>query len=87
MAMNRAHPAPNWHVRSVRTVTERSLCACEAIVDTDDGADVCVGFYLLRDGLIQAATEYWVSERSAERPSWREGMSDLIDDAPDAASP
>jgi hypothetical protein len=77
MGMNRAHPAPNWHVRRVRTVLEGDSCSCEAVVDSDEGTDVCLGFYELRDGRIAAGVEYWVGVRSSERPPWREAFSAL----------
>jgi hypothetical protein len=80
IGMNRAHPAPNWHVRRVRTVLEGDSCACETHVDSDEGTDVCLGFYELQDGRIATGVEYWVGERSSERPSWRDGFSELAED-------
>lgn len=57
-------------------------CACEAVVESGGGVDVCLGFYELRDGRITSGVEYWVGERSSERPPWREAFSELTGASP-----
>jgi SnoaL-like domain len=77
MEMNQAHPAPNWHVREVKTICDESGVACEAVVMSEDGIDVCLGFYDVDEGTIRAGTEYWIRQREQKRPTWREPFSEL----------
>jgi hypothetical protein len=58
-------------------VLDGDSCACEAVVESGDGVEVCLGFYELRDDRITSGVEYWVGERSSERPAWREAFSEL----------
>jgi ketosteroid isomerase-like protein len=71
IAMNRAHPAPNWHVAVKRVIAEGDQVAAEVEVTHDDGMDFCLGFYEIRQGRIATATEYWVERTLAPTPEWR----------------
>ena len=39
VAMNEAHPAPNWHVASIAVQTTEEGVVAEVVVTTDSGAD------------------------------------------------
>ena len=82
MAMNEAHPAPNWHITTVSVhATARDIVA-EVAVTNDDGADLAVGFYEVRDGLIRRAREYWIERRNDPTPPWRASWTEPIEPAP-----
>jgi SnoaL-like protein len=57
MAMNEAHPAPNWHIAAVAIQSTAEEVVAEVLVTTDDGADLAIGFYVVRDDLIERARE------------------------------
>lgn len=71
IAMNRAHPAPNWHISVSRVVAQGDEIAAEVVVTTDEGVDFCLGFYELCEGKIRRATEYWTERAPATTPAWR----------------
>ena len=78
MAMNEAHPAPNWHIVSVSVqATEQGIVA-EVLVTNDGGADFAVGFYEVRGDLITRAREYWIERRIEPTPSWRAAWTEPI---------
>jgi hypothetical protein len=83
LAMNRAHPAPNWHVSVRRLVAGGSSAAAEVIVTTDEGVDVCLGFYEVRDGRLSRGVEYWTEQASRPTPAWRAAWTERIQDAPE----
>ena len=71
LAMNQAHPAPNWHIVVRRLIANRTQAAAEVVVTTDESVDVCLGFYEVRDGRISRGVEYWTEHASRPIPSWR----------------
>lgn len=79
IAMNKAHPAPNWHISVQRVVVARNEVAAEVLVTNDEGADYCVGFYELRGDQIQRATEYWVERGEAPTPEWRATWTERVE--------
>ncbi len=84
IAMNRAHPAPNWSVELLRTTAEGDRVVTEVRVPSDAAVDFCVGVYELREGRIARATEYWVEHLPAA-PEWRAPFrAPAVDDAPAA---
>lgn len=76
LAMNQAHPAPNWHIVVRRVVADDDIAAAEVIVTTDVGIDFATGFYELRDEQIWRATEYWTERSAAPTPAWRAAWTD-----------
>jgi ketosteroid isomerase-like protein len=79
LAMNRAHPAQNWHIDVRRVVAGGDQVAAEVVVTSDDAVDVCLGFYELRDGRILRATEYWVERTAQPIPQWRAAWTEPMD--------
>lgn len=79
IAMNRAHPAPNWHIDVQRVVASGDRVAAEVVVTSDDAVDFCLGFYELRDAKIVRATEYWVEHDPRPIPEWRAAWSQAIE--------
>ncbi len=71
MSMNEAHPASNWHIVSVSVQATEDEIVAEALVTSDDGADIAVGFYEVQDGLIKRAREYWIERSIRPSPAWR----------------
>jgi SnoaL-like domain len=71
LAMNQAHPAPNWHIVIRRLVASGTQAAAEVIVTTDEAVDVCLGFYQVRGGQISYGVEYWTEIADQPTPSWR----------------
>ena len=71
MSMNEAHPAANWHIVSVSVQATEDEIVTEALVTSDDGADIAVGFYDVDDGLIRRAREYWIQRSIGPSPAWR----------------
>jgi ketosteroid isomerase-like protein len=71
LAMNQAHPAPNWHIVVRRLIASGTQAAAEVVVTTDEAVDVCLGFYEVRDGRISHDVEYWTEHASQPTPSWR----------------
>jgi hypothetical protein len=71
MAMNEAHPAPDWHVASIAVQSGEREVVAEVLVTNAAGADIAVGFYVVHDGLISGAREYWIERTSEPTPSWR----------------
>ncbi|MEO6715519.1 MAG: nuclear transport factor 2 family protein [Mycobacteriales bacterium] len=73
IAMNRAHPAPNWRIEQIEIlVASGGRVAARVVVPTDDSVDVCLGFYTVEAGVIAMAVEYWTEHRSMPTPAWRE---------------
>ena len=71
MSMNEAHPAPNWDIVSVSVQATEGEIVAEALVTSDDGADIAVGFYEVHDGLVRRAREYWIQRSVGPSPAWR----------------
>ena len=71
LAMNQAHPAPDWHIVVRRLIATETQAAAEVVVTTDEAVDVCLGFYEVRDGRISHGVEYWTEHVSQPTPSWR----------------
>ena len=69
IAMNRAHPAPNWHVAVKRVVAEGDQVAAEVEVTHDDGVDFCLGFYEIRKDGSRRRPSTGSSERSRRHRS------------------
>jgi ketosteroid isomerase-like protein len=79
MAMNQAHPAPNWHISSLSVqMTEHDVVA-EVLVTNDEGADVAIGFYEVQGGLMTRAREYWVPKQIQPTPPWRAAWTEAIE--------
>lgn len=78
MAMNAAHPAPNWHLASVTVQSTADEVVAEALLTNDEGADLAIGFYRVRDGLIRRAREYWIERRMEPTPAWRAEWTEAI---------
>jgi hypothetical protein len=70
IAMNRAYPE-GWQITIV-DVTEIPGGAVSRIrVDQSGTRFHAASFFTVRDGLIEEAIEYWVTEGSEEPPAWR----------------
>jgi ketosteroid isomerase-like protein len=78
LAMNQAHPAPNWHIVVRRLISSGTEAAAEVVVTTDDGVEVCLGFYETRDGQIRRGVEYWTEHASQPTPAWRAGWTERM---------
>jgi SnoaL-like domain len=79
MAMNEAHPAPEWHVASFAVQSGELEVVVEVLVTNAAGADFAVGFYVVRDGLIGRAREYWIERTSEPTPSWRAAWTERLE--------
>jgi hypothetical protein len=79
MAMNEAHPAPNWHIASIAVQSTEEEVVAEVLVTNDAGADLAVGFYVVRGDLIEHAREYWVERRAEPTPAWRAAWTEAIE--------
>jgi SAM-dependent methyltransferase len=79
MSMNEAHPAPNWHITSVSVQSTESEVVAEALVTSDESADIAVGFYELRGDLITRAREYWIERGTEPPPAWRAAWTEPIE--------
>ena len=82
MAMNEAHPAPNWHIATIAVQSTEAEVVAEVLLTTDAGADLAVGFYVVRGDLIEQAREYWVERRNEPVPAWRAAWTEALE--PDA---
>jgi hypothetical protein len=71
IAMNRRHPAPNWHIRVRRIVAEGDQAVSEVWVPTDEQPAFVTSFFQLQDGLVTRIVEYWL-DCDPEIPDWRE---------------
>ena len=78
MAMNEAHPAPNWHIASVSVQETAGEIVAEVLVTHDDGADIAIGFYEVDRDRIRRAREYWVERRIQPTPAWRAAWTEPI---------
>jgi hypothetical protein len=76
LAMNRAHPAPNWHITIVRLVDGGDIAAAEVRVTSDDAVDICLGFYEVRDKRVAYAVEYWTTPGAVPTPEWRAPLTE-----------
>jgi hypothetical protein len=81
LAMNQAHPAPNWHIVVRRLIADETEAAAEVVVSSDGTVDVCLGFYEVRNGEIQSGTEYWTEHGSRPTPAWRAEWTERMDSA------
>ncbi len=82
MAMNEAHPAPNWHLISIKVQATDDDIVAEVLLTSDDAADLCGGFYRVRGGLIRRAREYWIERQIKPTPAWRAAWTEAIPAAP-----
>jgi hypothetical protein len=74
MAMNQAHPSPNWHIASLSVqMTEHDVVA-EVLVTNDEGADVAIGFYEVHGGLMTRARGVLGSEADPTHPAVASGL-------------
>jgi ketosteroid isomerase-like protein len=78
IAMNRRHPAPNWHIRVQRIVVDGDQAVSEVWVPTDAEPAFVTSFFELRDGLIARIVEYWL-DCEPEVPDWREPFRERYD--------
>jgi hypothetical protein len=51
----------------------------EVVVTTDSGADLAIGFYVVRGHLIEQAREYWVERRNEPTPAWRAAWTEPLE--------
>ena len=79
MAMNKAHPAPNWHIVSLSVQAAEHEIVAEVLVTNDEGADLAIGFYEVQGGVLTHAREYWVPRRTEPTPAWRAAWTEMID--------
>jgi hypothetical protein len=82
LAMNRAHPAPDWHIAITRLVGDPTTAAAEVVVTSDNAVDICLAFYRVRAGLIEDAVEYWTEPGVKETPQWRAEFTERAVDTP-----
>jgi len=82
LAMNRAHPAPNWHIAITRLVGDATTAAAEVVVTSDNAVDICLAFYRVRAGLIEDAVEYWTEPGVKQTPRWRAEFTEQAVDTP-----
>ncbi|HYU56624.1 MAG TPA: nuclear transport factor 2 family protein [Actinomycetota bacterium] len=78
IAMNRNHPAADWHIQVRRIVASGPDVAAEVLVPHADGLDACLGFYEVADGRITTGREYWVEIRPQSIPDWRAAWTEPI---------
>lgn len=68
--LNRNYPEP-WDIEVRSIVAEGERVAAEVAVAHPGGTALAAGFYLVEDGKIQRASEYWVEQGHDKAPSWR----------------
>jgi hypothetical protein len=71
IAMNRAHPAPNWRIEILNILALDSAVAVELRVPDDETVHFCVGFYRVDGDAISHIREFWIEEKPQEPPIWR----------------
>jgi ketosteroid isomerase-like protein len=70
IAMNRAYPE-GWQITIVDVVEIPGGAVSRIRVDQSGTRFHAASFFTVRDGLIEDAVEYWVTEGSEEPPDWR----------------
>lgn len=70
VAVNREYPE-GWHLRIERVLVDDACTMAVVHVEHPPHAFVCVGVYEVAAGLIARGTEYWVTERGEQAPTWR----------------
>jgi len=70
LAMNEAYPE-GWTIIVHEALSSGDRVAVQVSVDHDGQRFWCAGFYTVRDGVLAAGTEHWVTERSDPPPAWR----------------
>jgi lactoylglutathione lyase len=71
VAMNRTYPDIGWHIEIQRVVASGDAVAAEVRVPSEETVDWCSGFYILRDGKVWRAVEYWTASEPGPPPDWR----------------
>lgn len=76
IALNRTYPE-GWHIHILSALRDGARASIEARVPHDAmGVFFVAGFYELASGRIHSGTEYWVTERSEQPPTWRVRYTD-----------
>ena len=70
IAMNRAYPE-GWQITIVDVAEIPGGAVSRIRVDQSGARFHAASFFTVRDGLIEEAVEYWVTEGSEEPPDWR----------------
>ena len=70
IAMNRAYPE-GWQITIVGVAEIPGGAVSRIRVDQSGARFHTASFFIVRDGLIEEAVEYWVTEGSEEPPDWR----------------
>ena len=70
IAMNRAYPE-GWQITIVDVAEIPDGAVSRIRVDQSGTRFHAASFFTVRDGLIEEAIEYWVTEGSEEPPDWR----------------
>lgn len=71
IGLNRQYPE-GWHIEILSVLSSDTRASIEARVPHESlGVSFVAGYYEVKDGLIQAGTEYWVDEASQDAPDWR----------------
>jgi hypothetical protein len=69
IALNRAHPAPDWTLLVYQVVDAPGACALQVTLEHAEGTDHGACFYVIARGRILEATELWAERTPA--PAWR----------------
>jgi ketosteroid isomerase-like protein len=72
--MNRAYPE-GWQITIVDVAEIPGGAVSRIRVDQSGTRFHAASFFAVRDGLIEDAVEYWVTEGSEEPPDWRARLS------------
>jgi ketosteroid isomerase-like protein len=75
IAMNRAYPE-GWQIAIVDVAEIPGGAVSRIRVDQSGTRFHAASFFTVRDGLIEEAVEYWVTEGSEEPPEWRSRFSE-----------
>jgi ketosteroid isomerase-like protein len=70
IAMNRAYPE-GWQITIVDVAEIPGGAVSRIRVDQSGTRFHAASFFTVRDGLIEEAVEYWVTDGSEEPPDWR----------------
>lgn len=79
IAMNRAHPAPNWRIEDIDVLQGTDgRASARVTVPTDTGIDVCLGWYVSSAHRLTGAVEYWTEHAGRPIPIWRASWATRI---------
>jgi len=75
IAMNQAYPE-GWNLEVAETIDQGQSVAARVRVDHVAETVWCAGFYVVSDGRISEAVEYWSTEGGEQAPDWRAEFRD-----------